>query len=134
MSFARSAALAAMVTGLSAVCATAKPIATTGETNLRKAAGTDSEILTLIPKGTMVEVGECSNGWCKVSWNGQDGYAIARNLGMAPPAPPAPRAPVAAAPGYGYGPPVAYGPPVVVGPPVLYGYGYPYYRPYYGAY
>jgi Bacterial SH3 domain len=77
-----------------------KPIATTGETNLRKAPGTDSEILTLIPKGTTVEVGDCRNGWCRVSWKGQDGYAIARNLGTAP----ASRAPVAAWQGYDHGP------------------------------
>jgi hypothetical protein len=97
MNFARRAALAAMVTALSAVCATARPIATAGDTNLRNAPGTDKEILTLIPKGTTVEVGRCSNGWCQVSWNGQDGYSIARNLGMAPPAPRPPSAPAAAA-------------------------------------
>jgi hypothetical protein len=103
MSFARRATFAAMITTLTAVCATAKPIATTGETNPRKALGTDSEILTLIPKKTTVEVGNCSNGWCQVSCNEQDGYAIARNLapalaqeqnaapsagGQTPPAPP----------------------------------------------
>jgi uncharacterized protein YgiM (DUF1202 family) len=89
MNFARSAALAAMITTLSVVCATAKPVNTTGETNLRKAPGTDSEKQALVPKGTAVEIGKCSNGWCQVSWNGQGGYAIARNLGMAPPAAPA---------------------------------------------
>jgi hypothetical protein len=62
-----------------------KPIATTGATNLRKAPGTDNDILTVIPMGTMVKVGDCRNGWCRVSWNGQDGYAIARNLGPAAP-------------------------------------------------
>jgi hypothetical protein len=77
-----------------------KAIATAGETNLRKAPGTDSQILTLIPKGTTVELGGCRNGWCRISWKGQDGYAIARNLGTAP----APRAPVAAWQGYDHGP------------------------------
>jgi len=96
MSVARSAVVAAMVTTLSAVCATAKPLATTGDTNLRQAPGTDSEKLALIPKGTTVEVGSCSDGWCQVSWNGQDGYAIARNLGTASSAPRPPRAPVSA--------------------------------------
>jgi uncharacterized protein YraI len=80
-----------------------KPIATTGETNLRKAPGTESVILTLIPKGTRVEVGDCRNGWCRVSWNGQDGYAIARNLDTAA-APRWPRAPVAAWQDYDHGP------------------------------
>jgi hypothetical protein len=59
-----------------------KPIRTTGETNLRKAPGTDGEILALVPKGTTVVAGNCRNGWCRVSWNGQDGYAVARNLGI----------------------------------------------------
>jgi Bacterial SH3 domain len=137
--FVRSAAAAAVVTILSVVWAQAKPIATSGETNLRKGPGTDTDILTLVPKGTTVEVGDCSNGWCKVSWNGQDGYVIARNLGMGPaPAPPGgPTAPPGyptAPPGYHYGPPMAYAPgPYVVGPRVIYPYPYrPFYRPYWG--
>jgi uncharacterized protein YraI len=78
-----------------------KSIATSGATNLRKAPGTDSEILTLIPKGTTVKVGDCRNEWCRVSWNGQDGYAIARNLAAAPPSP---HIPVAAWQSYDRGP------------------------------
>jgi Bacterial SH3 domain len=57
------------------------PVTTIRDTNLRTALQTDSEILSLIPKGTAVEVGNCRNGWCQVSWNGNDGYTIARNLG-----------------------------------------------------
>jgi hypothetical protein len=83
--------------------ADSKLIATTGDTNLRKARGTDSEILALIPKGTTVEVGDCRNGWCRVSWNRQDGYAIARNLGTAA-ALRLPRIPVAVSPAYDRGP------------------------------
>jgi uncharacterized protein YraI len=84
MSFLRIAASAAIFTLLSAVCATAKPITTAGETNLRKSPGTDSPVLTIIPKGTTVEVGKCSNGWCETSTDGRDGFVIARNLGLAP--------------------------------------------------
>src|SRR5579871_4207409 len=88
MCFARAAASAAVVTLLFAASATAKPIATTAETNLRKGPGTDSEVLTLVPKGTTVEVGKCTNGWCEASLDGKDGFVIARNVGMAPrPAP-----------------------------------------------
>jgi len=90
MKVARSAAMAAMVASLSVVCATARPLATAADTNLRQAPGTDSEKLALIPKGARVEVGNCSNGWCQVSWNGQNGYALARNVGMAPRPPSAP--------------------------------------------
>ena len=126
MSLMRAAASAAIVTLLSTVCATAKPIATFAETNLRKGPGTDTEVLTLIPKGTTVEVGKCTNGWCEASLNGQDGFVIGRNVGMGPrPAPrPAPGGP------YIEEEEVVAGPP---GPPL--GYYRPYYRPYpYGYY
>jgi hypothetical protein len=80
-----------------------KPVATTGETNLRKAPVTDSEILARIPKGMTVEVGVCRNGWCRVSWNGQGGYAIAYNLGTRA-TPRWPRSPAAAWQTYEHGP------------------------------
>jgi uncharacterized protein YraI len=126
MSLLRIAASAAIFTLLSAVGATAKPIATTAETNLRKSPGTDSPVLTIIPKGTTVEVGKCSKGWCETSTDGRDGFVIAKNLGMAP----ARRARFV---------PQVYdgvedvGPPVY-GPAVYYGYR-PYgYVPFYGYY
>src|ERR1700728_5346912 len=88
MSFVRIAASAVVFTALSAACATAKPVVTTGDTNLRKAPGTESPVLTLIPKGTTVEVGKCTNGWCEASVDGKDGFVIGRNVGMGPrPAP-----------------------------------------------
>jgi len=116
----------AIVTVLSVAGASANPVVTKGDTNLRKSPGTDSPVLTLIPKGTSVEVGKCSNGWCQVSVNGQDGYVFAPNVGMAPPRRMA-RGPVGEEEivEEDYGPPPGY----VVGPPVYYGYG-----PYYGYY
>src|SRR5262245_32322507 len=60
-----------------------QPTITIAVTNLRKGPRTDSEILTLSPKGTTVGVSNCRDGWCRVSWNGQDGYAIGRNLRIA---------------------------------------------------
>jgi hypothetical protein len=134
MNFARLAASAAIVTVLTTLgvdLAAAKPATVASDVNLRKGPGTDSKIITLIPKGTMVEVGNCTNGWCQVSWNGQDGYSIATNLGLGGP-PPVRRRPVADA--YDYPPPPdTYGPPpgYVVGPSVYYG-GPVYYGPYYG--
>jgi uncharacterized protein YraI len=135
MSTARIAAAAALFTLLSAADATAKPVTVSTDTNLRKAPGTGSEILTLIPKGTTVEVGTCNNGWCQASLNGQDGYAIAQNLGMALPPRRGIRRPVDV-----YEDEVEEGPPVAYGPgyrPYPYGYGpYPYgyygYRPWFG--
>ena len=131
MNFARLAAGAALLTALSVELASAKSATVAADVNLRKGPGTDSEIVTLIPKGNMVEVGTCTNGWCMVTWNGQDGFSIATNLGLGGPPPVRRRPPPDDY--YEYPPPPGtYGPPpgYVVGPPVYYG---PYYaRPYYG--
>ena len=132
MSFVRIAASAAIITLVSAVGAMAKPVTLSADTNLRKSPGLDSEVLTLIPKGTTVEVGKCTNGWCETTMNDKNGFAFAQNLGMA-------RRPPPRGPGSDVvedvGPPV-YGPRYVAGPPVYYrpwGYGYGYgYGPYYG--
>jgi hypothetical protein len=136
MNLARLAAGAAMLTALSVELAAAKPATVAADVNLRKAPGTDSEVITLIPKGTMVEVGTCTNGWCMVTWNGQDGFSIATNLGLGPPPvrrrPPGDYSEYPPPPGT-YGPPPGYvvGPPVYYEPPVYYA---PYYgRPYYGG-
>ncbi len=132
MTLARASSLVGMVLLLSVASANAKPTTVTAEVNLRDTPTTSGKILTLIPKGTSVEVATCSNGWCQVSFNGQQGYAISRNLGMPQPAPrrvvrrPVPQV-------YAEDGPIEYDPgPVYVGPP----YPYPYYgyRPYYPAY
>jgi uncharacterized protein YraI len=78
---------ATLLAAMSAIAA-AKPVTLSAETNLRKAPGTKSEAIGLMPKGTEVEVGECDSGWCKVTWDGREGYAIARNLGMVVPGAP----------------------------------------------
>jgi uncharacterized protein YraI len=124
MNLARIAASAAVVTLLSAVCATAKPIATTAETNLRKSPGTDSPVLTIIPKGTTVEVGKCSKGWCETSFESREGFVIARNLGLAS---------RRAHPAQVYDENVidSDGPPAYA-PPIYYGFHGPYYG--YGSY
>ena len=89
--------LSATLLAAMSAAAAAKPVTLSAETNLRKAPGTKSEAVGLMPKGTEVEVGECDSGWCKVTWDGQEGYAIARNLGMVVPGAPreaaAPRQP-----------------------------------------
>jgi hypothetical protein len=132
MNFARIAAGSAILTVLGITLAAAKPATVVSEVNLRKGPGTDSEIITLIPKGTMVEVGTCTNGWCQVTWNGQDGFSIATNLGLGGPPPPVRRRPV----GDDYPPPPGTYPPppgYVVGPPVYYAPPPVYYGPYYGG-
>jgi uncharacterized protein YraI len=135
MAHAGAGGLAAVALLVSVAGANAKPIAATAEVNLRDTPTTSGKILALIPKGTSVEVATCTNGWCQVSFNGQQGYAISRNLGMAQPAPrrmvrrPMPQV-------YAEDGAVEYDPgPVYVGPPYPYP-PYPYYgyRPYYPGY
>ncbi len=74
-------------------------LTTIGSTRLRKAPRTDSDVLNVLPKGTTVDVLDCRDGWCRVFWNGQAGYAVARRLAIAAPLrwlnPP-----IAALPGY----------------------------------
>jgi uncharacterized protein YraI len=134
MSFARVAALAAILTILPIGYALAKPATVSADVNLRKAAGTDGEVIALIPKGSKVEVGRCTDGWCQVTWNGHDGYAIARNLGLGTKVAKRPRR-VVGNEDDEYDDPVAYGPGPYGPPPAYYGYGPSYgYGPYYGGY
>jgi uncharacterized protein YraI len=98
---------------------------TAADTNLRSAPGTSSEVLELIPRGSVVEVGACSNGWCETTVDGKIGYAVARNLGNAPRR--APGGPVVAEQEVieEVGPPVYVPAPVyVAGPPVFFGFGF----------
>lgn len=107
--------------------AMAKPgyVATT--VNLRAAAGTTNEIVAKIPGGSLIDVGDCTDGWCAVTWQDKSGFAIQTALDTSGRVP---RAPVRRYPRYdGY---------IPVEPPVVY-YEEPpvYYRPrpyYYGYY
>ena len=118
--------------------ARARSAAVAATVNLRSGPGTDSEIITTIPAGSMVRVTGCSGEWCELTWNGRSGYAIARNLSIGAPRQARPYGPQ---PGYagGYGPeppgvyeaPGYYAPPAVVYGPTYYGPGV-YYGPGWG--
>jgi Bacterial SH3 domain len=135
----------------------ARSAAVTASVNLRSGPGTDQEIITTIPAGSTVRVTSCSGEWCEVTWNGRDGYAIARNLSIGAPRQAGPYGPRSGYPG-GYGPerqaggygpqpgypggygpapppgyeaPGYYGPPAVVYGPAYYGPGV-YYGPGWG--
>jgi uncharacterized protein YraI len=108
--------------------------AVTATVNLRSGPGTDSEIITTIPAGSAVRITSCNGEWCEVTWNGRNGYAIARNLSSGGPRQaraygPPPRY----AEGYEPEPPVVYGAPGYYAPPAVV-YGPTYYGPrvYYG--
>lgn len=66
--------LLANVTGCS------DPGMATGQTELRQAPAAESKVLAVIPKGGSISVGDCSNGWCRVSWNGRDGYILSKSM------------------------------------------------------
>lgn len=55
---------------------------TTTNLDLRAAPSSNTELLLTIPAGDTVQVGHCSGGWCKVSWNSYSGYARASGLAI----------------------------------------------------
>jgi uncharacterized protein YraI len=113
----------------SAVSALAAPAYVITTVNLRAGAGTSHEIIAKIPAGSRVEAANCKDGWCEVSWQGKNGFAIQTALDLSG-RPPRPRSAYRPPPGYYVeGPPIYYAPP-------LYYYGPPYYGPpyYYGPY
>ena len=56
--------------------AAAKPAYVPSTVNLRAGPGTDKEILGKIPSGSLIDVGDCTGGWCVVNWQEKNGYAI----------------------------------------------------------
>jgi len=163
MKLARIAACGVALLTLSVHYAAAAPALATNNVNMRQGPGTNYPVVTTIPGGSNVEVNNCYGEWCSVTWNGQSGYAVARNLdrgqgappGAGGPPPPGAGAPPPGGPGgppppgataqapYPPGappPPPGYPPP----PPGYYapppGYYAPYYygpygyRPYYYGY
>jgi len=105
----------------------AKPAYVPSTVNLRAGPGTDKEILGKIPSGSLIDVGECTSGWCAVIWQEKNGFAIETAIdfsGRVPPRRTARRY-------YVEEPPIYYEVPP---PPVYYA---PYYRrhhfgPYWG--
>src|SRR5215475_7010697 len=71
--------------GLLLACATAanaKPAYVASTVNLRAAPGTSSEVVDKIPGGSLVDAGECSEGWCAVTWQGKSGFTIQTSLDL----------------------------------------------------
>ncbi len=118
--------VAGMATALSAP-ALAKPAYVPSTVNLRAGPGTDKDILGKIPSGSLIDVGDCTGGWCAVTWQGKSGFAIETAIDMSGRVPPRNYVHRRY---YVEEPPAYYLPPPP--PPV---YVVPYYRrPYYGPY
>jgi hypothetical protein len=133
---------AAALIALTGTATTAAPAYVKSTVNLRTAPGTENEIIGKIPGGSLVEAGNCENGWCAVDWQGKSGYAINSALDTSGRVPAQRRAARSAPPAAAYDDDdeVVVGGPAYYRPPVVY-FGYPYryrsfgyyrYRPYYG--
>ena len=88
MNFAQIATCSAALLALSVHGAAATPALATHEVNMRQGPGTNYPVVATIPGGSNVEVINCYGEWCSVTWNGQSGYAVARNLDQGQGAPP----------------------------------------------
>jgi uncharacterized protein YraI len=119
--------LAVLASFALSAAAMAKPGYVSSTVNLRAAAGTTNEIVAKIPGRSLVDVGECTGGWCAVTWQDKSGFAIQTALDVSGRVP---RGPAYPPPDNGY---VAMGPPTVYyeEPPVYYR-PRPYYYGYYG--
>ena len=53
-------------------------VVTTSIVNLRSGPIVNSMVLTQIPKGTTIDLGNCQSEWCNVSVSGYDGYIAKR--------------------------------------------------------
>jgi hypothetical protein len=127
----------------SAMPALAKPAYVASTVNLRAAPGTKSEVVAKIPGGSLIDAGECTEGWCEVTWQDKKGFAIETGLDLTGRVPrqatrqvtgSITRRPVDGTyppedPNAGY---VPVDEPTYYGPPPVYYYGGPYYRPYWG--
>ena len=114
----------------------AKPAYVGSTVNLRAAPGTTSEILAKIPGGSLVDAGECSEGWCEITWQDKKGFAIQSALDLSGRVP-AQRAAQPAGrllPGPAYRGRVYTNESVYVEPPAVYYEPEPYYYGYYGPY
>ena len=78
----RSLLLISLVAAL--VCVTAPALAAQGTTStelpLRAAPASNTELLLTMPAGSTVTVGNCSGGWCRVTWNSYTGYTLKSGL------------------------------------------------------
>ena len=68
--------LSACAVMLLTASAFAKPGVATTTVNLRAEANTTSDVLAKMPAGARLDVGDCTEGWCAVTFQGKSGFAI----------------------------------------------------------
>ena len=88
MTFGKAVASADVLLALSAASAAAAPALAVNNVNLRQGPGTTYTVILTIPGGSNVDVTGCSGQWCQVTFQGQNGYAIATSFDQGGGAPP----------------------------------------------
>ncbi|MBC8013723.1 MAG: hypothetical protein H7X74_06565 [Methyloceanibacter sp.] len=78
---------ACLALAVSVGTAVARDGTTTTELALRAAPSGNTELLLTMPAGANVNVGACSRGWCRVTWNSYAGYANQDGLAISAAAP-----------------------------------------------
>ena len=58
---------------------------TTADVRLREAPSADARIIVILPKTTLVTVGDCDDSWCGVEFRGIEGFAARRYLAFSRP-------------------------------------------------
>jgi hypothetical protein len=66
--------LAGLLLAASSASVYARPAMTTFNANLRAGPRVSNPVVEIIPDQAMIDVGRCAGSWCRVSWNGVDGY------------------------------------------------------------
>jgi Bacterial SH3 domain len=74
----RRAGLALLLAGLLNSCSDSGSV--TNEAKLQQTPSDASKVLAIIPPSSAIKVGACSNGWCRVSWNGREGYVLTKSI------------------------------------------------------
>jgi uncharacterized protein YraI len=54
--------------------AAAREAETTAELGMRAGPGAQYELFLTMPSGAILNVGSCSRGWCRATWNSYSGY------------------------------------------------------------
>ena len=76
-----TAAAALTLSSVSALAATSdSALVKGGRLNLRQSASLTAKVLGQYPTGTLVEITEAGDEWCKVTVNGQSGYMLTKYL------------------------------------------------------
>jgi uncharacterized protein YraI len=69
--------LLALAAGAALIAGTgvASAATVTGDLNLRAGPGTSYAVIDTMPAGAHVNIRNCTGGWCRLSWNGEVGWA-----------------------------------------------------------